>query len=174
MEHKDFYFLGKIVKTSGYKGSLVFFFDVDNLSHYKNLEAVFIEVGSDLIPFAIKNLTIKTGNKAYAALEDISTEDQALALVGCDLYLPVSFLPKLSGNKFYYHEVYGYQVVDKKFGELGIIEKVYDQGTQALLSVKKKSKEILIPVADEIIRDVDHPKKLITVELPEGFLDIYL
>ena len=174
MEHKDFYFLGKIVKTSGYKGSLVFFFDVDNISNYRDLEAVFIEVGSELIPFAINNLTLKTGNKGYATLVDIGTEDQAQSLVGCDLYLPLSFLPKLSGNKFYFHEVYGYHVIDQNFGDVGIIEKVYDQGAQALLSVRNKSKEILIPVADEIIRQVNHPEKLINVELPEGFLDIYL
>ncbi|MEZ5082696.1 MAG: ribosome maturation factor RimM [Bacteroidales bacterium] len=174
MEHKDFYFLGKIIKTSGYKGSLVFFFDVDDLPYYNDLEAVFIEVGGGLIPFAIKNLTLKTGNTAFVSLEDIETEEQALALVGCKLYLPDSFLPKLTGNKFYFHEVHGFHVVDNNHGKLGIIDKVYDHGAQALLSVKNKSKEILIPVADEIIQHVDHKKKIITVDLPEGFLEIYM
>ena len=55
MDKKDYYFLGKITKTSGFKGSLMFFFDVDDTSPYDGLEAVFVEVGgSDFIPFVIE------------------------------------------------------------------------------------------------------------------------
>ena len=71
MEKKDFYFLGKITKTSGYKGNLMFFFDVDDIANYTDLEAVFVNMHDELIPFAIKNINLKSGKSAIVQLEGV-------------------------------------------------------------------------------------------------------
>ena len=174
MEKKDFYFLGKITKTSGYKGSLVFFFDVDDIDNYKDLEAVFISINDELIPFAIKNISFKSAKSAIVQIEDITDEESALVLVGNELYLPLSFLPKLEGNKFYYHEVIGFKVNDNNLGELGTVKEILDQGSQAILVVEKNDKEILIPITDEIIQLVDRKKQIVEVVTPGGLVDIYI
>ncbi len=174
MEKKDFYFLGKITKTSGYQGSLVFFFDVDDISFYSGLEAVFIEINDELIPFAIKELKIKGNNSAYATLEDVTDFEQATALVGNELYLPLSYLPPLKGKKFYYHEVTGFSVLDKKAGHIGTIDRIFDQSGHAIFVILNNSKEILVPVTDEIIQKVDRKRKTIEVKTPDGLLEIYL
>ena len=174
MDKKDFYFLGKIAKTSGYKGNLMFFFDVDDITPYKDLEAVFIEVSNELIPFAIHFIQVKNNNSAYVRLEDVNSEEEASVLTGCALYLPVSFLPPLTGDKFYYHEVMGYEVIDQETGPIGIIESIIDQGPQDILSIRFKGKEILLPVSDDIILHVDRKQKKLMVNAPEGLIDIYL
>jgi len=174
MEKKDFYFLGRITKTSGYKGSLVFFFDVDDIDKYTNLEAVFIDMNNELVPFAINTINFKSAKSAIVQLEDTTDEESAAALVGYELYLPLSFLPKLKGNKFYYHEVIGFKVIDKNLGELGIVKEILDQSNQAILVINQKEKEILIPITDEIIQLVDRKKKIINVITPTGLVDIYL
>ena len=174
MDKKDFYFLGKIIKTSGYKGSLVFFFDVDDIAHYKDLEAVFIELNNQLVPFAIEHLQFKTGNTAYIKLEDISSEDQAKILIGCELYLPLSFLPPLSGKQFYFHEVIGFSIVDKSYGDIGKISEIMEQTSQPVFVILKNEKEIMIPVSDEIILNIDRENKRIEIDAPEGLIDIYL
>ncbi len=174
MEKKDFFFLGKVVKTSGYKGSLVFFFDVDNIETYQDLEAVFIETGGELIPFAIQSLQYKSGKTFFALLEEVDSEEQAIALVGSSLYLPLSFLPKLEGNQFYYHEIIGFNVVDQGKGPIGTIESVIDQGKQDLFSIRFQGKEILVPVSDHIIVKVDRNSRTIFLHCPEGLIDIYL
>ena len=174
MDKKDFYFLGKIVKTSGYKGNLMFFFDVDDVTPYKELEAVFVEVSNELIPFAIHTIQVKNNNSAYVQIEDIDSEEEASALTGCDLYLPVSFLPPLTGEKFYYHEVIGFEVIDQESGNIGIIESIIDQGPQDIFSIRFNGKEILLPVSDDIILKVDRKQKKLLVNAPEGLIDIYL
>lgn len=174
MDKKDFYFLGKITKTSGYKGSLVFFFDVDDITYYRDLEAVFVDLAGELIPFAIKQIQFKSGKHAFVTLQDVNSAEQAEALTGYDIYLPLSYLPKLTGNKFYYHEITGFTVIDKNYGTLGSIDRVIEQGSQDLFVVKYQNKEVLIPVSDEIIDKVDRKNKTIEVIAPEGLIEIYL
>lgn len=174
MEKKDFYYLGKIVKTSGYKGSLVFFFDVDDIGYYQDLDAVFVELAGELIPFVIADLTIKKGNQAFVTLEDVDTEEEAVALTGSDLYLPLSYLPPLAGKKFYFHEVAGFRVVDSVHGDLGTIREVIDRTSQPFMVVRKDKNEILIPLSDDIIRKVDRENRVMEVATPEGLVGIYL
>jgi 16S rRNA processing protein RimM len=174
MDKKDFYFLGKIIKTSGYNGSLVFFFDVDDVAYYQNLEAVFVELNNQLVPFAIENLQYKTGNTFYVQIEDINSFDQAKMLVGCELYLPLKFLPELKGNQFYFHEVIGFIVSDKQHGKIGIITGIMDQTSQPVFVIKNQEQEIMIPASDEIIVKVDRKNKCIEVNAPEGLIEIYL
>jgi 16S rRNA processing protein RimM len=89
------------------------------------------------------------------------------------LYLPLNLLPKLEGNKFYFHEVIGYTIEDKNFGEVGKIVGVNDTTAQALFEVENNGKEILIPMNDEFIIKVDRKNKTIFVETPEGLIDLY-
>jgi 16S rRNA processing protein RimM len=174
MDKKDFYFLGKITKTSGYLGNLMFFFDVDDIQNYAGLEAVFVNINNEMVPFAIKELRIKGDHSAFVSLEDVTDDEQARALVGYELYLPLSYLPPLTGKKFYYHEVTGFSVVDKIAGNIGIIESVSDQSGQPIFIVSFKDKEILIPATDEIISKIDRKNRTIEVITPEGLLEIYL
>jgi 16S rRNA processing protein RimM len=174
MDKKDFYFLGKITKTSGYQGNLVFFFDVDDISHYSDLKAVFVEINNDLIPFAIKELQLKSNHSAFVTMEDVTSEDQAKQLVGYDLYLPMSFLPPLTGKKFYFHEITGFTVIDEVSGNIGIIVNIIDHSGNALFVIMNNGKEILIPINDEIIKKVDRTKKTIEVKAPEGLIEIYI
>ena len=152
----------------------MFFFDVDDIGPYRNLEAVFIEIGSDLVPFAIRSLNFKGGTSAYVQLEDVNSEEEAIALTGRSVYLPLSFLPPLTGNKFYYHEVIGFAVVDRSAGHIGELESVIDQGPQDIFVIRNTGGEVLLPVTDEVIRRVDRKKRELHVEAPEGLLDIYL
>ena len=83
-------------------------------------------------------------------------------------------LPKLSGNKFYYHEVIGFSVQDSVHGHIGIIKGVNDSTAQALFEVEKGDKQLLIPVNDEIITKLDRAKRTIFVTTPDGLVDLYL
>jgi 16S rRNA processing protein RimM len=94
--------------------------------------------------------------------------------MGSELYLPLKFLPKLSGNKFYYHEVIGFILNDKEHGDVGVIKGVNDQGAQALFIAEKKGKELLIPITDDFISKVDREARIIYIQTPEGLIDLYL
>ncbi|MBP5547269.1 MAG: 16S rRNA processing protein RimM [Bacteroidales bacterium] len=172
MTQEQCYQLGKITKSFGFKGQVIFFLDVDTPEDYASLDAVFVEVKGNLVPYFIKEININ-GNKAIVRFEDISAE-QALALVGCNLFLPLEMLPKLTGNKFYYHEIIGWSVIDSEKGDIGTIASVIDYPAQALFQIMKNEKEILVPIIDQVIKKVDREEKTIYIEAPNGLIDLYL
>ena len=173
MDKKDFYYLGKITKLFGYKGELVFYFDVDDITEYRGLDAVFIEVNGDLIPFIIEKFRLHQGSTAIVRIQDVVDLEDAKHLVNADLYLPLSTLPKLEGTKFYYHEIIGYTVVDADTGVVGVVQEVNDQTAQALLVIKEGYREVLFPIVDELIDKADRKEKRIYVRFPEGLLELY-
>ena len=173
MDKKDFYYLGKITKLFGYKGELVFYFDVDDITEYRGLDAVFIEVNGDLIPFIIDKFRLHQGSTAIVRIQDVVDLEDAKHLINADLYLPLSTLPKLEGTKFYYHEIIGFTVVDADTGVVGVVEEVNDQTAQALLVIKEGYREVLFPIVDELIDKVDRKEKRIYVRFPEGLLELY-
>lgn len=172
MNINECYCLGRITKPWGVKGQLVLFLDVDSPEDYLDLDSAFVEIKGQLVPhfFHIDNIN---GNKAVATFEDL-TPEQAGALVGHDLYLPLSLLPKLDGNRFYFHEVVGFRVVDSQHGDIGTIEQVIEYPAQPLFQVMKNGTEILIPVIDEVIDNVDRQNKTIHITAPNGLIDLYL
>jgi len=83
-------------------------------------------------------------------------------------------LPKLTGNKFYFHEVIGFTVVDVSFGNVGTIVHINDKVAQPLFEIDSNGKEIFIPMIDDFIKKVDRKNKKIEVETPEGLIELYL
>ena len=172
MTKEECFQLGKITKPWGVKGQVVMFLDVDDPNAYAELDSAFVEVKGSLVPyfFQIDNIN---GNKAVATFEEI-TPDEAHALIGCDLYLPLDLLPKLEGNKFYFHEVRGYNVIDSEHGNIGILQQVIEYPAQPLFQVMNGDTEILIPVIDQIIDKVDRESKTIFITAPNGLIELYM
>jgi 16S rRNA processing protein RimM len=174
MNKDNFYSLGKITKTSGYKGSLMFFFDVDDISQYADLNSVFIEIENNLVPFFIEELKIKSPQKAFVKLDGIDTIQKAENLVNSTLFLPLDMLPQLEGDDFYFHEVIDFDVIDEKHGNIGKLREIQDLKTQTLLVIMNGETEILIPLHKQFVKKLDKENKLLYIVAPEGLIDIYL
>lgn len=172
MTKEECFQLGKITKPWGVKGQVVLFLDVDTPDDYTELDSAFVEVKGNLVPyfFHIDNIN---GNKAVATFEEL-TPDEAHALVGSDLYLPLDLLPKLTGNKFYFHEVRGFRIVDALHGDIGVLQQVIEYPAQPLFQIMNGDTEILIPVIDQVIDKVDRENKTIFITAPNGLIELYL
>ncbi|MBK9290340.1 MAG: 16S rRNA processing protein RimM [Bacteroidetes bacterium] len=173
MNKDDFFYFGKIIKTHGIRGELSIRIDTDQPALYARQKVIFIDIAGRLVPYFIRQMSIHN-DKAYLQLEDIDSVEKALTLTGKELYLPIDQLPKLKGNKFYFHEVQNFLLEDEAFGKLGNIARVIEYPGQAVFQVFYKEKEVLVPVHDKIITKVDRKRKTIFVKTPEGLIDMYL
>ncbi|EIJ38273.1 ribosome maturation factor RimM [Galbibacter orientalis] len=174
MRKEECFYLGKIVKKYGFKGEVLAKLDTDEPKLYENLESVFIAHGNNLVPFFIEKSSLHKSQLLRMRLEDVDTEAEADAILKSELYLPLAFLPKLSGNQFYFHEIIGFSMKDSNYGVVGTIVSVNDNTAQALFEVENNGKQILIPMNDEFIEKVDRENKQIIVNTPEGLIDLYL
>jgi len=169
----DCFYLGNVTKPFGYKGEVDIYLDVDEPKNYAKLDAVFMELKGQLIPYFIETIRLKN-NHAVVKFQDVHT-DNVQSIIGAKLYLPLTALPKLEGNKFYYHEVLGFAMHDVNHGEIGILENVMDNGPQPIFQIKHSSgKEVLIPILDDFLVEVNRETRTITTHAPEGLIDFYL
>lgn len=173
MKKEDCFYLGKIVRKYSFKGELLIKLDTDQPEIYADLDAMFINVRNTLIPFFIESSQLHKSDLLRVQFEDVTTEADADSLMKSEVYLPLELLPKLEGNKFYFHEVIGFTMEDKNYGKVGIITGTNDSTAQALFEVENNGVEILIPMNDEFILNVDRENKTILVETPEGLIDLY-
>ncbi|MFT4601589.1 MAG: 16S rRNA processing protein RimM [Arenicella sp.] len=166
--------LGSVARLHGYKGEVSIFLDVDNPQDYKKLESVFVEIDGKLIPFFLEYLFIRNKGFAVVKFETIDSEKKAQIILKRGLYLPLEILPETEGTDFYYFEIEGYQVIDKNFGEVGIVQKVIDLSGNPIIQIDAEGKEVLIPKQEQFIIEIDREKEIIHISAPEGLIEMYL
>jgi 16S rRNA processing protein RimM len=174
MQKEDCFYLGKVVSKYSFKGEVLVKIDTDEPEIYENMESVFVSIGNNLVPFFIDRCRLHKSTLLRIDFEEVKDESAADRILGSELYLPLTLLPPLSGNKFYFHEVIGFTLMDEVHGDIGTIQSINDSASQVLFEAKKDDKELLIPMTDDIITKVDRVAKTIHVSTPEGLVDLYL
>lgn len=171
MEKDACFQLGYVSKTHGTNGQLVIQLDVDQPEQYKTLESIFLDTSGGLIPFFVEQAKLQ-GDKVTLKLEDIDSLPQAEELKGCAAFLPLSMLPPLADDQFYFHEIIGFKILNEKQEELGIVKDVYNLPHQDLIAMYHQGKEVLIPMVDEFLLKVRKKESILELRLPDGLLDV--
>ncbi len=174
MRKEDCFYLGKIAKKFSFKGEVLMYLDTDEPELYENMESVFVEFNKNLVPFFIENSSLHKNDFLRVKFEDVDDEAEADSILNCDIYLPISMLPKLEGNKFYFHEVVGFEIEDQRLGVFGKIVSINDTSAQPLFEVLNGNVEILVPMIDQFLVKIDRENKKVIMDLPEGLVEMYL
>lgn len=167
------FYVGKIVKTHGLKGEVTLRIDNEQFDEIEELNYFLLDINDKLIPYFVENITFHS-NKSFVLFQDLKTLEAANQLVGKSVYLPLDLLPEKDGNDFYSHEVVDFLVIDEEKGELGKVQEIIEYPTQSLIQILINGKEVLIPIHDDIIQDVNREDKKIYIKAPNGLIDMYL
>lgn len=174
MKKEDCFYLGKIVSKFSFRGEVLIKLDTDEPESYLDMESVFIGYNKNLVPFFIERSSLHKSNLLRVKFEDVDTEEDADDLMKAEVFLPLTLLPKLEGNQFYYHEVIGFTMIDSIYGTVGKVTGINDSTAQALFEVQNGKTQLLIPMNDEFIKKVDRVAQTILVTAPEGLIELYL
>ncbi len=174
MDKANCFHLGYVAKLHGFKGEVSLFLDVTNPSDYDDLEMIFVDLNDQLTPFFIEHSKIRNNGYLTVKLENIDSEIAAKRIVRRKVYLPEEILPVLEGNNFYDHEIVGYTVIDKNYGEVGILEMVIDNKVNPLLQINHNGTEVLLPLIDGLIQKLEREKRELYVNAPQGLIELYL
>ena len=108
---------------------------------------------------------------AEVAFEGVDAETASI-LVGCHCLLDRSCIDEslFEANASAWE---GWMVHDIALGPIGSIEAIIDNPAHALLQVvRDNAAEVLIPVVDEIVVEIDAESRTVHVNLPQGLLDL--
>jgi 16S rRNA processing protein RimM len=171
---EDCFYLGYVKKTNGVQGGIELALDVDDPGKYKKKESILLLIKDNLTPFFIEQFSIRP-KTVFVKLKGVNSANESELLVGTSVYLPLTELPPLKGkNKFYYHEVIGFTAVDINLGKIGIIKDIYDLAAHPVIQIMADKKEVLVPLIDEFLVEVNKTNQEIILNTPEGLVSMYL
>jgi 16S rRNA processing protein RimM len=177
VEYPDYFLFGKVIRAHGIKGELRIYLDVDDITYYQDLalnQLWFPEKGNILRPMELEAIQfIPNVNEAIIQLKNIHSRTDAERWCGKSFYLPDDLLPELDDDDFYYHDIIGFHVKDHLLGELGTLDNFMEMPAQDLLVVSYQDRELLIPVVDAFIAEVNFDTRTVHTSLPEGYLDLF-
>ncbi len=169
----EFFYLGTLTRPFGLKGELCAFFDTDNPERYTQLDALFLDLDGEKIPYTVEHIAYR-GNNQFVIKFDGIGPNECREFAQVELYLPLSQLPPLDGNRFYFHEVIGFTVIDERLGEIGTCQDFLEVSNNPIMQVDHNGTEILIPASQQFVTQVDRENRILHVSTPEGLVEIYL
>jgi 16S rRNA processing protein RimM len=98
--------------------------------------------------------------------------NDAEALAGAELKMPASALGALPANTFYRHDLVGCEVTDTSGRIIGTVTGVQGPSERSLLVVGSGRDEVMIPMVDGIVVNIDSMARQIVVELPKGLIEL--
>jgi 16S rRNA processing protein RimM len=111
-------------------------------------------------------------DRPVVGIAGIETMNEAEALAGQELRVPVDRLAPLPPGTFYRHDLIGCRV-DTVAGEaVGTVEDVEGTLTGSRLVVAAERGEVLIPLVAAICATIDPVAKRIIIDPPEGLLEL--
>lgn len=173
MTKEESFYIGYITKTKGLKGELQLFFEFEDYQEL-DLDVVFLEVNGKLVPFFVSSHKLYDNKTGLFYFEDVDHIDKAQPLVKKKAYMPLDKKPVRDDDEFYYTDLKGFMAVDETLGELGEIIEVNEYPQQFVATVHYENTDILFPLNEDFIVEIDDEKHILTLDLPEGLLDIYL
>lgn len=173
MKKEDAFYIGYITKTKGLKGEVQLYFEFENYE-ILDLDVIFMDINAKMVPFFSKSHKLYPNNTGLFYFEDIDHIDKAQPLIKKKVFLPLTKMPEPDEDDFSYGDLKGFMVIDDSFGELGEVILVQEYPQQFVATVLHKDKEIMFPLNEELILDIDIDKKAMSVDLPEGLIELYI
>ena len=169
----EYFKIGKLVAASGLKGELILKHSLGKKTSLKGLTTIFIEDKKDsFLPWFIQATRIKNEEEIYLKLETVDVRESAAKLTQKEVWLPEADFKKFTA-KSAPANLLGYTILNST-EPLGEILEVIEQPHQLLCRIEINKKEALIPLNEGFLKKINHSKKQVIVELPDGLLEIYL
>jgi 16S rRNA processing protein RimM len=172
-EKEDDVVIARIVKARGIRGEVACEVATDFPERFDALEAAtaLMPDGSRLALSLEDHWFHK--DRVILKFEGYDSMTAAEQLVGGLLVIPASDTMPLEEGEFYEYDIVGSQAITSEGKVIGQVTALMRTGGHDLLVVEGEDKrEHLIPFVDGICTDVDMKARRITVDPPEGLLDL--
>lgn len=161
--------IGRVTKTHGLNGEVsVVFDDETSLAALDGLLVWLVPPPERTGSLRIAHT--RPGPKGtLVSFEDVASVDHAARLVGCSILARAEDLPVYRGTPSI-HDLVGFSVLDTQRGDLGRVHETIVTGANDVWVVRGTLGEVLIPVIDDVVIEIDERDRTIRVTLLPGLL----
>jgi 16S rRNA processing protein RimM len=170
MGEKDLLVIGRVARAHGNKGQVIVNLETD-FPGERFAPGARVLVGATEEPRTITSVRFHQG-RPVIGLEGVNSMDEADALAGAELQVPADSLPALPEGTYHRHDLVGCEVRDVRGGIIGVVSAVEGPMETSRLVIDAPHGEVLIPLVADICVEVAPAEKRITVQMPEGLLDV--
>ena len=103
-----------------------------------------------------------------AHIKGIDNREDSQKFIGQDIYINKEQLPELTQGEYYWHELIGFDVINKDEERLGTVDYFVETGANDVLVVKGK-KEYWIPYIEPFLVSIDSKNNKILVDWDKDF-----
>jgi 16S rRNA processing protein RimM len=168
----DLLLVGRVARAHGNKGQVIVNPETDSpAERFAEGNALIVDQGGHTVERRIVAVRFQQG-RPILALEGVDSMDAAEALAGADLKVRASDLAPLERGTYYRHDLVGCDVADTNGCRIGRVSGVEGPRERSLLLVASKRGEIMIPMVEGIVVEVDPAARRIVVDPPEGLVDL--
>ena len=155
--------VGKALKPVGLKGELKIYPYTESIDIYRRFPVLFFGNECFKVEKVGDNRKLVT-----VSLKNINSLEDAKKLTGRLVKAAEEFFPSKEDDEYYWFELIGLSVLDIQGRLLGKVESIIRTPAQDVLQVQQGKKEILIPLVDEIVQEIDLQKAQIVVDCLNG------
>ena len=170
MKKADLVLIGKVQRSQGNRGQVKLRLLERELPEFSCTD-VYLAKAGELEAFTAESLEIDR-HSVFLKLKGIDTLAQADALVGREVMVPENSFPALPDGRYYDFQLIGCRVVTGTGMDVGTVEGLMPAGDETVLIVKRRERELFIPLTETICRRIDPEKKEIVIEPPDGLLEL--
>jgi len=164
--------VGRVARAHGIRGQVIVNLETDfPEERFRPGAELFIERGGHIEALRLRAVRFHR-ERPVIAIDGIETMNDADALAGCELRVPVEQLATLPANTFYRHDLVGCRVDTIDGREVGTVREVEGDIGGSRLVIASARGDVLVPLAAEICRTIDPAGKRIVIAPPEGLLEL--
>ena len=168
----DYLRVGVISNTHGIRGEVKVFPTTDDVNRFKKLKQVFVDTKKEYIELQptsckfFKNMVILK----FKGIDNINDVEK---YKGMDLLVSREHAVHLEEGEYFIADLINLKVIDEDENEIGILDDVMQTGANDvyIIHLKDSGKEVLLPVIDECVLDVNIEEGFVKVHILEGLID---
>ncbi|WP_261306006.1 ribosome maturation factor RimM [Paenibacillus andongensis] len=164
--------VGRIVNSHGIRGELKVVPETDFPERFdKGNALIIVDSQNKQTPVTVQTSRLHK-NMFILQFVEFSNINDVEKFKGSLLKIEAKDQQPLEEGEYYYHEIIGCKVVTEEGQELGLVSEVLTPGANDVWVVSlPKGKQLLLPVIDDVILDVDIANKTIRIHLMEGLME---
>ena len=165
------YAVGKIIGCFGVQGYVKIHPTTHTAERLTSLRNVAVGVVEEQVQQLIIEDVILRNRIVLMRFLSVDDRNTAETLVGKFVFVHEDEVRKPQKGSYFTHDVIGCEVYATDGRHLGNVEDVYKLPAQDVWTVRKGSKQYMIPAVKEFIREVDVQQRKIIIEVIEGLID---